>query len=240
MKDARRVVVTGASRGLGLEFVRQLLQAGWHVQALLRNPDGSTSLQLLLQESGDRLTAVSCDVADPRMIAEAADQVASRWPRLDLLINNAGISSASSGGTGHGIERLDLADLRRVFEVNVHGAIEMTRCLLPLLRQAEGAKVIHVTSKMGSMADNDSGGWWAYRMSKAALNMAAVNMAHEFRAAGIATMVIHPGWVRTDMGGAAAPLDAESSVSGMIEVIEALSMRDTGCFRDYSGANVPW
>ena len=232
MKEARRVVVTGAGRGLGLEFVRQYLRRGWEVHALLRKPE---RLREMVQKSS-QLVASECDVADAGSVVTAAEAVGTRWDSLDLLINNAGVN----GRADDSMTQLDMADVREVFEVNTIGPVEVSRALLPLLARNSGAKIIHVTSKMGSIDDNDSGGWWAYRISKAALNMACANMAHELRDAGIGTMVVHPGWVRTDMGGSMAPLGVQESVSGMVEVIDGLTLQDSGCFRDYSGAPVPW
>lgn len=236
MKEARRVVISGASRGLGLEFVLQYLRRGWDVHALLRKPEGCRPIQELLAEHGARLDATACDVAAPESVATAAAAVRQRWNSLDLLINNAG----TNGDSNSDLADLDMDDLRYVFEVNTIGPIEMSRALLPLLKAGTDARIVHVTSKMGSIADNSSGGWWAYRISKAALNMACVNMAHELRERGVATMVIHPGWVRTDMGGRMAPLSTEESVTGMIGVIESLKPAESGCFRDYAGTLVPW
>lgn len=236
MKEARRVAITGTSRGLGLEFVLQYLRRGWDVHALLRSPEACGGIQEMLACHGSRLEATACDVADQRSVAAAADAIRGRWSSLDLLINNAGIN----GTTNSDLQSLDMDDVRRVFEVNTIGPLQMSRSLLPLLEQGTDAKIVHVTSKMGSVADNASGGWWAYRISKAALNMVSVNMAHELRELGIATMVVHPGWVRTAMGGRTAPLSTEESVIAMIEVIEELELASSGCFRDYTGAEVPW
>lgn len=236
MKEARRVVITGASRGLGLEFVLQYLRRGWDVHALLRKPEGCEAIQRLLASHGSELEATACDVADQGSVAAAAAAIRARWGSLDLLVNNAGTNGAANSD----MEHLDMDDLRYVVEVNAIGPIEMSRALLPLLRKGTDARVVHVTSKMGSIADNHTGGWWAYRISKAALHMACANMAHELRDTGVATMVIHPGWVRTAMGGGMAPLTTEESVGGMIEVIDGLESADSGCFRDYTGAEVPW
>ena len=233
MKEARRVVITGAGRGLGLAFVQHYLRRGWDVHALLRRPE-------LLGQDSPALEASACDVADQGSVAAAAKTIRERWDSLDLLINNAGINTSITGGTNSSLQGLDMDDLRAVFEVNTLGPIEMSRALLPLLHEGSDPGIVHVTSKMGSVDDNSSGGWWAYRISKAALNMVCVNMAHELRDAGIATMVIHPGWVRTDMGGKTAPLSVEESVAGMIEVIDGLKLDDSGCFRDYTGATLPW
>ena len=167
-----------------------------------------------------------------------ADLSGADLSRADL--SRVELPEANLVAANLGWAHLDMADLRYVVEVNTIGPIEVSRALLPLLEKGTDAKIVHVTSKMGSIADNHSGGWWAYRISKAALHMACANMAHELRDTGIATMVIHPGWVRTAMGGRTAPLNTEESVVGMIEVIDGLESADSGCFRDYTGAEVPW
>jgi NAD(P)-dependent dehydrogenase (short-subunit alcohol dehydrogenase family) len=236
MKEARRVVITGASRGLGLEFVLQYLRRGWDVHALLRKPGECEPIRELLAGHQSKLGATACDVSDQGSVAAAGEAIRRRWSALDLLINNAGIN----GDANRDLEHLDMADLRHVLEVNTIAPIEVSRTLLPLLEKSHDGKIVHVTSKMGSIADNHTGGWWAYRISKAALHMVCANMARELRERGVATMVLHPGWVRTAMGGGMAPLGTEESVVSMIEVIDGLKLAESGCFRDYTGAEVPW
>ena len=131
-------------------------------------------------------------------------------------------------------------EFEAIFAVNSIAPVRMSELCLPLLRRGRDSRIVHITSRMGSIAEDDSGGWWAYRMSKAALNIACKNMAIELRGVGIATMVLHPGWVRTGMGSSAAPLSAEESVRGMCEQIAALNMSRSGSFLDYSGASIPW
>lgn len=221
---------------MGLEFVLEYLRRGWDVHALLRKPGECEPIQGLLAEHGSKLEATACDVADQGSVAAAGAAIRTRWSFLDLLINNAG----TNGAANRDLEHLDMEDVRHVFDVNTIGPLEVSRTLLPLLEKSDDAKIVHVTSKMGSVADNHTGGWWAYRISKAALHMVCANMAHELRERGVATMVIHPGWVRTAMGGGMAPLGTEESVVAMIDVIEGLETADSGCFRDYTGAVVPW
>ncbi|MEM7205950.1 MAG: SDR family oxidoreductase [Planctomycetota bacterium] len=229
-----RIVITGANRGLGLEFARAYAARGDEVLALARRPDEAAALQELA--AGENLAVAACATDDDASVLAAAAVAATRWSGLDLLINNAGVA----GATGSGLAQLDFTDVRAVFETNVLGPLRMCRALLPLLRRGDDPKVAQITSRMGSIADNESGGWWAYRISKAGLNMANANLALELRGADIATVVLHPGWVRTDMGGGAAPLDAATSVAGMMQVIDGLTLAATGAFRDYSGVTVPW
>lgn len=230
---AQRILLTGPSRGLGLGFVEQYLAQGHQVWALGRqlNP----ALESLAAAHAD-LHFVAADVSDRAQVDAALAEVADQTGALDLVINNAGIA----GGTSAGLGKLDEEDLRRVFDVNVLGALRVTEASLGLLRGGREPRLVHITSRMGSMADNQSGGWWAYRISKAALNMACVNSVGELRAQGIATAVLHPGWVRTDMGGSAAPLDVATAVRGMRQVIADLDLSRSGGFWDYSGAELPW
>jgi NAD(P)-dependent dehydrogenase (short-subunit alcohol dehydrogenase family) len=230
-----RIVITGASRGLGLEFASQYAADGHTVFALARKPEECGLVELAARH-GDRLRAIPCDVVDVAAVAAAVAEVGSNEAAIDLLINNAGIAGVTGGQFGD----LDYDDMRRVFEINTIAPVRMSEQCLPLLRAGKNPRVVHVTSRMGSIADNESGGWWAYRMSKVALNMACKNMTFELRESSVATMVIHPGWVRTDMGGGGASLSVEESVSGMRDVIADLDLSQTGAFRDYTGAALPW
>lgn len=230
------IVITGANRGLGLEFARQYLSSGNKVAALARNPEDAPALLELARDGGKSLLLVTCDVGDEESVQAAAKVVTNNWKTIDLLINNAGVA----GATGATLAKLDPLECHTVFDTNVLGPLRVTRAFLPQLKKAKSAKIVHITSKMGSLDDNESGGSWAYRMSKTALNMACVNLAHELRKPGIATMVLHPGWVRTDMGGKDAPLEIEESVAGMVQVIGELTPKTSGSFLDYQGATVPW
>lgn len=231
-----RVLVTGASRGLGLEFARQWVEAGRRVFGLARDPAGSPELQALAEAHPDALTAVVCDVADGDSVAAARDRVAEDVDALDVVVNNAGVA-----GRGDGIEDLDLDSVRRVFEINTLGPLRVTRTFLPLLRAGrKPARLIHMTSLMGSIEDNRSGGSTPYRISKCALNMASRNLAHDLADEEIVSVVLHPGWVRTDMGGTGAPLPVTDAVAALIRTIEALGMERSGGFYDREGQPLPW
>lgn len=219
---------------MGLGLVKAYARAGHTVFALSRKP--GAELQGLVDQHPGRVFALACDVSDSASVSGIAETLREHVDGVDLLVNNAGIT----GDVARGLAELDFAQMHDVFEVNVVGPLRVTASLLPLLRAGRAPRVVHMTSRMGSISDNESGGWWAYRMSKAALNMAGRNMMLECRPLGIATMVLHPGWVQTDMGGAAAPLTIEQSVAGMVQVIDALDLASTGAFRDYTGADLPW
>jgi len=227
------VLITGAGRGLGLEFVRQYAAEGWNVLACCRNPAAAAELSQLAAPPGASITIHALDVARPEQIGALAAELATG--SLDLLINNAGVYPV----------RADLGTL--VYdawvegtEVNTLGPVRMTEALLGPLSRGDGAKVVNITSKMGSIADNSSGGSYGYRASKAALNMASVCLAHDLRPRGIVVLILHPGWVETDMGGAGAPVSVEESVGGMRRVIAESSLEDSGKFLAFDGEEVPW
>ncbi len=235
-RGARRVFLTGANRGLGLEFTRQWAAGGWRVFASCREPGEAGELHELAESYPDRVTVVPCDVADDASVAEAAEAVAAETDGLELVLNNAGV-----GGWRGGIEELDLDEVRRVMDVNALGPMRVARAMLPLLRRGnDPRRIVHITSLMGSLGDNGSGGAWPYRMSKAALNVVGVNLAHELADEGIVSTLLHPGWVRTDMGGSGAKLPIDEAVAALTGTIESLTMEDSGAFYDRNGEPLPW
>lgn len=220
-------VVTGANRGLGLELCRQLKHAGAEVVGTARDPQTAVDLRSL------EVRVEALDVAD----AESVESFAARLgeSKVDLLINNAGV-----GGAGEGISNLDLDDVQHKLQVNTLGAMRVTQALLPNLRRGKGRKIAHVSSRIASIGDNGEGGYYAYRISKAALNMFNRSLAVELVGQGFVCVVLHPGWVRTRMGGATAPQTPEESARGMIELIARLRRQDTGRFFDFNGSELPW
>jgi NAD(P)-dependent dehydrogenase (short-subunit alcohol dehydrogenase family) len=225
-----RVAITGTNRGIGLEFARQALERGDVVEAAAREP--GEDLFRLREHFGDRLRLHRCEVSDPGSVAAFGGAVC-REP-LDLLINNAGVR-----GEWESLEKMDLEDLLRTVDINAVSALRVTRAVLPALRWAKG-KVALVSSDMGSIAENRSGGAYAYRMSKGALNMAGRSMAHDLRPEGLRVVVLHPGWVQTEMGGPHAPTPVAESVRGLLRVIDGLTFEQSGSFLDYRGEQVPW
>lgn len=225
-----RFVVTGASRGIGLEFVKQLTSRGDEVEACARAPDEAPEL-LALRRPGVRLRVHRLDVADDASVAAFAQQLPPG--PVDVLINNAGVSGAKGG------EPIDPPDILRVFNVNSVGTLRVVRALLPRLRAGTTKKILNLTSHLGSIADA-SGGRYAYRLSKAALNMATRLLAEDLGGEGFLTVALHPGWVQTRMGGTAAPLPPEQSIQGMLRVIDGLSKEQSGRVFDYQGHPLPW
>lgn len=231
----RKVLVTGSNRGIGLGFVKQLLGGGDVVFASCRNPDGAAALQALQPEAGERLIVMPLDVTDETSITQAARVVDDSGGNLDLLINNAAI-----GGDQTALGDIDADDMLQTYRVNVAGPLMMAQTFAPLLAKGNAPFIVNITSLMGSIADNRGGGWYAYRTSKAALNMVCANLALDLRPQGIGAVVLHPGWVRTDMGGSGATLSVEESVSAMLNVVDHLTLSDSGKFFNRNGGEEPW
>jgi len=232
------VLVTGANRGLGLEWVRQLVGSVDRLFATCRRPDDADALRELANRHPDTIAVFALDVADPDTIDDAVVRVRREVDALDVLVNNAGISG---GGSGDRFETVDAETMTEVYRVNAVGPHLVTRAFAPLLREAnEGATVVNVTSQLGSIARTSGGGWHSYKASKAALNMCTRLQAAELEEDGVIVVAMHPGWVRTDMGGSSARLSPEQSVAGMLEVIAGLSPDDGGCFLTYDGEELSW
>lgn len=217
-----RVLITGANKGIGLELSRQLQERGDEIIALCRK--GSPELEAL----GVRVFQ-NVDVTDQKSLEAVSTELGDS--RIDILINNAGI---------FGNERFDTLDFERMreqFEVNALGALRVTSIMARHL--AKGSKIILITSRMGSIADNGSGSYYGYRMAKAALNMAGVNLAHDFRSDGISVAILHPGMVATGMTGHQG-IPTSESAEGLIARIDELSIEDSGGFWHANGERLPW
>jgi NAD(P)-dependent dehydrogenase (short-subunit alcohol dehydrogenase family) len=223
---AGTVLITGANRGLGLEFARQYSDAGWTVIGTARRPAEATELAALDVEV-ERL-----DVTDQASVDALAAGLEGR--AIDMLINNAGIFPRVSE-----IEAVDAEAYAQTLMVNTLGPVRVTQALLPNLRDGGLKRIINISSRLGSIEMN-SGGYYGYRESKSALNMFTRTLAAELGPEGFICLAIHPGWVRTDMGGPTADLSPEESVSEMRAVIDALTSDDNGMYRGYNGDPVAW
>lgn len=236
MSEPTRVFVTGANRGIGLGYAREWLARGARVFATARRPGEADELNALAGEHPDRLAVLECDVTDPDSIESARDEVAGAVDGLEVVLDNAGIS-----GERGPIETVDPAEIRRVFNVNTLGPIRVTQAFLPLLKAGRAPRrLVHMTSLMGSIDDNRSGGSYPYRISKAALNMASRSMAVDLAGDGIVSVVLHPGWVETRMGGSGARLSVDEAVRSLVDTIEGLTERHSGGFFDREGEPLPW
>lgn len=218
------VMVTGASRGIGREFVTQYRDAGLKVIATCRDPKRAGY--------GDG-EAYALDVADPVNVKNLAEQLDGE--PIDLLINNAGINLGKYTNFGN----LDYDAWDEVLWVNVLAPLRVSECFAPHVARSERKQIVFLSSIMGSIAQN-SGGMPIYRSSKAALNQAVRSVAPDLRAKGITTLLVHPGWVRTDMGGENGAIDAKTSVAGMLETFESLTPSMSGDYVNYDGTPIPW
>jgi len=228
------VLITGANRGLGLEFTRQYSAAGWHVRACCRTPENAQALQVLASSLPDRISVQALDVSDLNAIDALAQQL--RDTPIDLIINNAGIYPDRRGGFGH----TDYDAWMMAFLVNTMAPMKITEAFISNLERGTGKTVATVSSKMGSLDDNTSGGCYLYRSSKAAVNMVVKSLSLDLAPRGIRAVVLHPGWVQTDMGGPNALITAEKSVAGMRGVIDRLTREDSGRFISFDGTGVAW
>ena len=222
------VLVTGAGRGLGLEFARQYAADGWSVIATVRNEAAAQALRAL----GGDVRIEMLDMRDFASIAGFAEQL--REQPLDLLIANAGMTTPGAMRTSQEAKRF-----LEVLAVNSVAPTLLASALAPNVVRAKG-KLVAITSQMGSIADNHSGGWLAYRASKAALNAAWRTLAIDMAAQPVAIAMLHPGWVQTDMGGGGAPLQPAESVTALRRVIDGLTPGDKGVFLNHRGETLPW
>lgn len=228
------VLVTGANRGIGLEFTRQYLRNGSSVIATCRKPGEAEDLHELKNLQEGTLVVERLDVTEADQLHSTVETVESQFEGLDLLINNAGVYGDDSD-----FESLLPEDLRRTFDVNCVGSFRVTQAFLDLLRKKRG-NIAFLTSLMGSVEDNRSGGSYPYRISKAALNMLGKTLAEDYRDKGIYVAVLHPGWVQTRMGGSNAKISVEESVSGLRDVIAKIDEERSGEFYAYDGEKRPW
>ncbi|RVE54961.1 hypothetical protein evm_000328 [Chilo suppressalis] len=243
----KTILITGANRGLGLGMVKYLTRQGRAEKIIATCRKPSEELEKIAQES-NKLQIVHLDVTDLASYGDVTTKIANTVGSsgLNLLINNAGIATKFT--------KLNLVKAEQLLEnltVNTVAPIMLTKSMLPLLKQAAEANssspvgaaraaVINMSSVLGSIAQNDQGGFYPYRCSKAALNAATKSMSIDLKKEHILVASIHPGWVRTDMGGKGAPLDVVTSVESIFETIEKLGEADSGKFLQYDGAELPW
>ncbi|MFO1186080.1 MAG: SDR family oxidoreductase [Alphaproteobacteria bacterium] len=216
-------VITGANRGIGLELARALVKRGDDVIAVVRA--ASPELKALKAEIFDGI-----DVSDDASSARLSAAIGKR--QIDLLINNAGVLSVE------GLDKLDMGAIRRQFEVNTLGPLRVTAALLPNL--SRGAKVGIVTSRMGSIADNGSGGYYGYRISKAGVNMVGATLARDLASRGITVILLHPGFVKTRMTGGRGTVEPKDAAAGLLARLDAATPAVSGHFFHADGSELPW
>ncbi len=222
------VLISGANRGLGLEFARQYAAEGWRVIATSRSPEKAAALRAL----GPAVAVHALDVADLAAVAALGQALAGET--IDVLIANAGIG----GPRGMTAEAIDGAGWGECFRVNSMAPLALAAAFHAQVARSAERKMIAITSRLGSIGANSEGGMYAYRSSKAALNAAWRSYALDHR--DVVALLLHPGWVRTDMGGKGAPLEPRDSIAGMRRVIARLGKAESGAFYGYDGNPIPW
>jgi NAD(P)-dependent dehydrogenase (short-subunit alcohol dehydrogenase family) len=228
------VLITGANRGLGLEWTRQYAEAGWRVYASCRRPAEAEDLNALGRRN-PRLSVHRLDVTDSEQLRTL--QLDLEEARIDVLLNNAGVYLDKFTGDLGGI---DYEVWLRSFAVNTLGAVRVSEALAGQVAASEKKRVVAISSHMGSIAEIAVPGNYAYRSSKAALNAAMKGLSHALAQHGIGVLLLHPGWVRTRMGGPDAPLTPAQSVHGMRALVENFRPEMSGRFFRYDGTEIPW
>lgn len=226
------VLITGANRGIGLEFVRQYAADGARVHACCREPGSAQKLRDIA--AGHDVVVHRLDVTDQQSIHDLAAAIDEE--PVDILINNAGISGNEPQSFGD----IDYDDWERVLRTNVIGPYRVAEALADRVAASQGKKMVNLSTSMGSIAENTSGGDYVYRTSKTALNMVVVNLARDLGERGIVVLALHPGWVATDMGGPGALIGPPESVTGMRAVIDRADLAMSGGYYRFDGGEIPW
>lgn len=228
------ILITGANRGLGLEFCKQYAQENWNVIACCREPEKATALTKLANEFSN-ISVLPLDVSNLNHIDQFAKQLDGT--AIDVLLNNAGIYGDESE---YAFGNLNYEQWQKNMTVNVFAPVKLTEAFLPHLQRGEQKKVVSISSLMGSITDNGSGGSILYRSSKTALNSAMKSIAIDVQQKKIAVLILHPGWVKTDMGGSNAPMEISDSVTKMRETIANFTLEQSGEFLRFDGSKLPW
>ena len=228
------VLITGASRGIGLEMVKYGIEQNWRIFACCRHPQQAASLLSVASLTNGRVSVHVVDMDELATIQSLAYEL--RTEAIDILVNNAGVYGSDNNKFGN----VDVASWLNTFQVNSIAPLKMAEAHIEQLRMG-GRKIIAcMTSKMGSMADNGYGNSYIYRSSKAALNAVVKSMSIDLREDGIKCVALHPGWVKTDMGGPNAEISARESVTRLFDIMLNLEENDSGRFIDIDGSDIPW
>ncbi|WP_135383998.1 SDR family oxidoreductase [Vibrio tasmaniensis] len=225
------IFITGANRGIGLSLTQQYLKGNHKVYATYRDASSATEL-LSLAEHSSNLTCIQLEITDYQAVSHLNSQIES----IDILINNAGYY----GPKGYGLGNTDVEEWRRVFEVNTIAPLKLVETLLPLIESSDVKKIACLSSRVGSMSENTSGGGYIYRSSKAALNSVVKSLSNDLTDNGFTVLALHPGWVQTEMGGPNALIDTETSAQGLVTVIESSNTEVSGHFFNFDGSEIDW
>ena len=235
--EKKTVLITGADAGLGLSLVKRFLQGGFAVFAgVHRSMD---ALNVLASEYGDALSLILLNVADLESVRAAARQVSGQTDTLDIVINNAGIHLKNSQGP---LEELDFSDqqLQQTMEVNAFGPLRVVQQFYPLLEKGGQKLILNISSEAGSIADCRRENQFAYCMSKAALNMQSKILHNYLKPRGFRVLTVHPGWMRTNMGGPSAAIDSDESAAGIFDLAVREPKPGEAMYMDYRGEPLPW
>lgn len=230
------VLITGANRGIGLELAKQYLIAGCKVIATCREKTEAAELISLNHRFSETLQIESLDIASHEQIEELANKLNKQNIKIDLIVNNAGHLDRENIS----INAINYTHAEMSLKVNSLGPLYLTHCFLPLINKNRLSKIAIISSDMGSLSLQQNVAWYGYRMSKAAANMLAVNLSGELVDNNIAVVAIHPGWVKTDMGGFTADQEVEDSAQGIMQLITKLSIDKSGGFYDFKGEELPF
>jgi len=228
------VLITGASRGIGLEMVKYGIEQNWRIFACCRHPQQADSLLSVAKLTNGRVSVHVADMNELATLQALAYEL--RNEAIDILINNAGIYGSDNSKFGN----VDVPGWISTFQVNSIAPLKVSEALVEQLRMGDKKIIACLSSKMGSMADNGSGNSYIYRSSKAALNAVVKSMSIDLREDGIKCVALHPGWVKTDMGGPNAEITSRESVTSLFNIIRALKAEDSGRFIDIDGSDIPW
>lgn len=227
------IIITGANRGLGLEFARQYAEADWRTYACCRDPKKADDLNRLAKRYPN-VSVHAMDVRDHRQIDTLAKSLSQE--KLDIVLNGAGIVHHE----GEGLGKFDYDAWLDSFRVNTLATAKMAEAFATQVARGEKKLFVAITSLMGSIEDNGSGGYYPYRSSKAALNAVMKSLSVDLKPRGIGALILHPGWVKTDMGGPNAEITPQESVRDMRKVIDGFKLKNSGEFFDYTGKRLPW
>ena len=227
------ILITGTNRGIGLEFVKHYIKNNEKVIATCRNRNSAKDL-LELENTTNNLSLVELDVSNPNSINNFTSKIAGL--PIDTFISNAGVSGPKNIEFGN----FDAKEWLDVFNINTIAPLIITQKILKNLRLGKDKKLVFISSKVGSIEDNTSGGMYIYRTSKTALNQVIKSLSIDFKDENFIAVALHPGWVQTDMGGPNALIDTKTSVKGLIEVIDSLTLKNSGKFYNYDGSPIPW
>ena len=234
--DKRVAVVTGANKGIGFEICRQLADRGLRVVLTSRDADRGDDAHQKLDNDGVDVVYHRLDVDSEDSVQALAGYLEKEQGRVDVLVNNAGIMIDPPG---KGVLETSLETFRETLETNFFGALRMCQAIVPIMQRGHYGRIVNLSSGLGQL-DQMGDGTAAYRTSKAALNTLTRMVATAVRGEDILVNSMCPGWVRTDMGGPNASLQPEDSIRQQLQVIDALTITDTGSFKDYAGGELPW